>query len=118
MSSQAHLFFVDTAAPCRMRRATNLEDAAVSLCVKMTRPIVVVIAAALLVLEGRVLFRLFFCVRYVEWTSLFSCRDAPVAVVSVRLLLVLLVLDRTLDVNNRIREHLLGFVCTCMQGST
>ena len=36
-----------------------------------------------------------------------------VADVSVRLLLVLLVLDRTLDGHIRIREHLLGFVRAC-----
>ena len=36
-----------------------------------------------------------------------------VAVVSVRLLLVSIVLDRTLDGNFRIREHLLGFVLAC-----
>ena len=36
-----------------------------------------------------------------------------VAVVSVRLLLVSIVLDRTLDGDFRIREHLLGFVRAC-----
>ena len=36
-----------------------------------------------------------------------------VAVVSVRLLLVSIVLDQTLDGDFRIREHLLGFVRAC-----
>ena len=57
---------------------------------KIDERFVVVIAAALLVLEvGSGAVSVILCVGYVEWTSLFSCRDDPVdglvAVVSVRL---------------------------------
>ena len=46
---------------------------------KIDERFVVVIAAALLVLEvGSGAVSVILCVGYVEWTSLFSCRDAPV----------------------------------------
>ena len=96
---------------------------------KIDERFVVVIAAALLVLEvGSGAVSVILCVGYVEWTSLFSCRRCSaavtllfavaglVAVVSVRLLLVSIHCSSS---NTRLRHPHSGtspWLCPCLQG--